>query len=132
MSDTADISTPTVAAPPKVAGAVDPGLLVFTTAAIGKIREFVTTKEEARGKHLRIFVQGGGCSGFEYGFTFDHANDGDMKIAQEDIAILVDTFSLPYLEGSVVDYTESLMGSGFSVRNPNATGTCGCGHSFSA
>ena len=108
------------------------GPLIFTGAAIAKIRGLLVSQEEAQGKHLRIFVQGGGCSGFEYGFTFDERQDGDVLIAQGDIVVLVDGFSLPYLEGSVVDFTESLMGSGFSVKNPNATGTCGCGHSFSA
>ena len=107
-----------------------PRPVLFTDAAVAKIRQFLESKEEARGKHLRIFVQGGGCSGFEYGFTFDVEKDGDMKLVQGDVEILVDLFSLPYLEGSQVDYKESLMGSGFSVTNPNAKGTCGCGHSF--
>ena len=106
--------------------------LIFTDAAVAKIRQFLDTKEEAQGKHLRIFVQGGGCSGFEYGFTFDAEKEGDLRIRQGDIEILVDMFSLPYLEGSQVDYAESLMGSGFTVTNPNAKGTCGCGHSFTA
>lgn len=106
--------------------------ILFTEAAIDKIRQFLATKEEARGKNLRVFVQGGGCSGFEYGFTFDEEKEGDLKISHGDVDILVDMFSLPYLEGCQVDYRDSLMGSGFSVSNPNATGTCGCGHSFSA
>ncbi len=106
--------------------------VVFTQAAIEKIREFLATKAEARGKMLRIFVQGGGCSGFEYGFTFDEPKEGDLLVPQGDIEVLLDPFSRPYLEGCEVDYHESLMGSGFSVKNPNATGTCGCGHSFSA
>lgn len=106
--------------------------VVFTDRAVAKIREFLATKDEARGKMLRVFVQGGGCSGFEYGFTFDEEKEGDVRIDQGAIEILVDLFSLPYLEGCEVDYRESLMGSGFSVTNPNATGTCGCGHSFSA
>lgn len=107
-----------------------PQPVIFTDAAVAKIRQFLDSKEEARGKHLRIFVQGGGCSGFEYGFTFDVEKAGDVKLVQGDVEILVDLFSLPYLEGSQVDYKESLMGSGFSVTNPNAKGTCGCGHSF--
>ncbi|MFQ5745545.1 MAG: HesB/IscA family protein, partial [Acidobacteriota bacterium] len=92
--------------------------------------------EEAKGKYLRLFVQGGGCSGFEYGFSFDEPKEGDEKIPQgagdEEIEVLVDHFSMPYLEGSVVDYYEDFSGSGFKVNNPKATGTCGCGHSFSA
>lgn len=105
--------------------------VVFTEAAIVKIREFLETLDEARGKNLRIFVQGGGCSGFEYGFTFDDHKEGDMRVPQQDIEVLVDPFSLPYLQGCEVDYRSSLMGSGFSVNNPNAVGSCGCGHSFS-
>ena len=105
--------------------------IVFTPAAIDKIREFLTTMDEARGKTLRVFVQGGGCSGFEYGFSFDEPKEGDLRIPQNDIEVLVDGFSLPYLEGCEVDYQSGLMGSGFSVKNPNAAGTCGCGHSFS-
>lgn len=106
-------------------------LLVFTDAAVAKVRSFLDSLAEAKGKHLRIFVQGGGCSGFEYGFTFDERKDTDMIIAQDGIEVLLDSFSRPYLEGCEVDYQESLMGSGFSVKNPNAAGTCGCGHSFS-
>lgn len=106
--------------------------LAFTEAAIAKVREFLDTKPDAQGKMLRIFVQGGGCSGFEYGFSFDEHKEGDLVIPQGDIEVLLDSFSLPYLEGCHVDHTETLMGSGFSVKNPNATGTCGCGHSFSA
>ena len=108
-----------------------PSPIVFTGAAIAKIREFLATKEEARGKMLRVFVRGGGCSGFEYGFSFDEEKQGDLRMPQGDIEVLVDMFSLPYLEGCEVDYKEGLMGSGFSVKNPNAAGTCGCGHSFS-
>ncbi len=106
--------------------------IVFTEAAVTKIREFLDTLDEARGKMLRIFVQGGGCSGFEYGFTFDECKQGDLRMPQGDIEILVDSFSLPYLQGCEVDFRSGLMGSGFSVTNPNAKGTCGCGHSFSA
>lgn len=104
--------------------------VAFTPAAVGKIRQFLATAEEAKGKLLRIFVQGGGCSGFEYGFTFDVEQEGDIRLPHGDVEVLVDMFSLPYLEGAVVDYRESLMGSGFTVTNPNAKGTCGCGHSF--
>jgi len=114
-----------------VAPPTSDALLVFTDAAVAKVRSFVEGLAEAKGKHLRIFVQGGGCSGFEYGFTFDDRKDTDLVIAQDGIEVLLDSFSRPYLEGCEVDYQESLMGSGFSVKNPNASGTCGCGHSFS-
>jgi iron-sulfur cluster insertion protein len=108
--------------------------VVFTEAAIRKVIAFAEEHEQAAGKNLRLFVQGGGCSGFEYGFTFDEKKDTDNLIAQQagdlQIEVLVDSFSLPYLEGCVVDFVEDFSGSGFKVENPNATGTCGCGHSF--
>lgn len=105
--------------------------LRFTDAAVGKIKE-LEQLPEAAGKSLRIFVQGGGCSGYEYGFTFDERQDDDVVVEQDGIEVLVDEMSLPLLSGSVVDFTQSLMSSGFSVQNPNATASCGCGHSFSA
>jgi iron-sulfur cluster insertion protein len=124
-------STPQAAAPAGLAPRGSDTPLVFTAAAVKKVQTFLESLDEARGKHLRIFVQGGGCSGFEYGFTFDERKDSDLVIAQDGIEVLLDAFSRPYLEGCEVDYQESLMGSGFSVKNPNAAGTCGCGHSFS-
>lgn len=107
-----------------------PSPIAFTAAAVAKIRQFLATADEAKGKMLRVFVQGGGCSGFEYGFTFDVEQEGDVRLPHGDVEILVDSFSLPYLERSTVDYRDGLMGSGFTVTNPNAKGTCGCGHSF--
>ena len=127
MSSTAQTQTPGAAPAPELSPTQ---LIIFTPAAVRKVIGFSKTNPEAKGKLLRLYVQGGGCSGFEYGFTFDVEKDGDMKLVQGDVEILVDLFSLPYLEGSQVDYKESLMGSGFSVTNPNAKGTCGCGHSF--
>jgi iron-sulfur cluster insertion protein len=108
--------------------------VVLTQAANPKVKAVAEEHEQAAGKNLRLFVQGGGCSGFEYGFTFDEKKDTDNLIAQQagdlQIEVLVDSFSLPYLEGCVVDFVEDFSGSGFKVENPNATGTCGCGHSF--
>ena len=87
---------------------------------------------QAEGKALRVAVEGGGCSGFQYGFTFDEkVNDGDMTIDKDDVTLVVDPMSLQYLVGGVVDYVEGLEGSRFLVQNPNATTTCGCGASFS-
>lgn len=89
---------------------------------------------ETPGTRLRIFVQGGGCSGFSYGFTFDDAvNEDDFEITIKDspYTLLVDSMSAQYLEGAVVDYTDDLMGSSFSIKNPQAATTCGCGNSFS-
>jgi iron-sulfur cluster assembly accessory protein len=117
---------------PADAAAPAAAALTFTPAAVAKVQTFLDNLDEAQGKHLRIFVQGGGCSGFEYGFTFDERKPNDLVVAQDGIEVLLDLFSKPYLEGCEVDYKESLMGSGFSVKNPNAAGTCGCGHSFSA
>jgi iron-sulfur cluster assembly accessory protein len=82
---------------------------------------------------LRIYVQGGGCSGFQYGMVLDEAADGDQVFETPDgIKVIVDPMSMRYLEGAEVDYKEDLMGGGFAIKNPNATSTCGCGHSFQA
>jgi iron-sulfur cluster assembly accessory protein len=79
---------------------------------------------------LRIYVQGGGCSGFQYGMVLDEAAEGDQVFETDGIKVIVDPMSLRYLEGAEVDYKEDLMGGGFAIKNPNATSTCGCGHSF--
>lgn len=80
---------------------------------------------------LRTFVQGGGCSGFTYGFTFDEEqNEDDFEVPVNDFKLLIDSMSMQYLQGAVIDYKEDLMGSNFSIKNPNATTTCGCGSSF--
>jgi len=81
---------------------------------------------------LRVFVSGGGCSGFQYGFTFDETiQDGDSEVIKEGVKLLIDPMSFQYLTGAEIDYTEGLEGSQFVIRNPNATTTCGCGSSFS-
>lgn len=105
--------------------------LHLTEKAIQKVQSFATGNQEAEGKFLRVYVQGGGCSGFEYGFMFDEKRDDDQVIPVGPIQVLLDPISLPYLEGATVDFVEDFRGSGFSVKNPNATGSCGCGHSFS-
>ena len=111
-------------------------LIIFTPAAVRKVMGFTESSGEAKGKLLRLYVQGGGCSGFEYGFTFDEPKENDHVLPQghgeESIEVLVDRFSMPFLQGCKVDYYENFAGSGFKVNNPNASGTCGCGHSFSA
>ena len=81
---------------------------------------------------LRIYVQGGGCSGFQYGMVLDEAAEGDEVFEKDGIKVIIDPMSLRYLEGAEVDYKEDLMGGGFAIKNPNATSTCGCGHSFQA
>lgn len=103
----------------------------FSDAAANKVAALVTEEENPNLK-LRVYVTGGGCSGFQYGFTFDEkVNEGDMTIEKANVTLVVDPMSLQYLVGGVVDYTEGLEGSRFLVTNPNATTTCGCGSSFS-
>jgi iron-sulfur cluster insertion protein len=107
-------------------------LLVLTDAAIEKVKYFAKTMPDSEGKPLRVFIQGGGCSGFQYGFTFDEKKDGDNVLEQGGITVLVDSQSAMYLKGSTVNYVDDFKGAGFSVENPNATGGCGCGKSFNA
>ena len=109
-----------------------PNVLVFTDAAAGKVGELI--REEANpGLKLRVFVSGGGCSGFQYGFTFDEkVEDGDFCIENQGVQLLVDPMSAQYLMGAEIDYKEDLQGAQFVIRNPNAKTTCGCGSSFSA
>lgn len=114
-----------------VAETFEPSPLIFTDRAAGKVAELVA--DEGNGDlKLRVFVTGGGCSGFQYGFTFDEiVADDDTQIKNGDIVLLVDSMSYQYLVGGTVDYTEGLEGSKFWVNNPNAETTCGCGSSFS-
>jgi iron-sulfur cluster insertion protein len=106
--------------------------LVFTTAAARKVAELIA-EEGNSDLMLRIYVQGGGCSGFQYGFTFDETvNEGDEQIVTDGVTLLIDPMSIQYLMGAEVDYSEGLQGAQFVIRNPNATTTCGCGSSFSA
>jgi iron-sulfur cluster insertion protein len=109
-----------------------PNVLVFTDAAAGKVGELI--REEANPSlKLRVFVSGGGCSGFQYGFTFDEKiEDGDFCIENRGVQLLVDPMSAQYLMGAEIDYKEDLQGAQFVIRNPNAKTTCGCGSSFSA
>ena len=103
----------------------------FSDAAALKVKALIEEEENPNLK-LRVYVTGGGCSGFQYGFTFDEkVNDGDTTIEKQDVTLVVDPMSLQYLVGGEVDYTEGLEGSRFLVTNPNATTTCGCGSSFS-
>jgi iron-sulfur cluster insertion protein len=108
-----------------------PQPLLITDSAANKIRSLVEEEENPQLK-LRVFVTGGGCSGFQYGFTFDEAvAEDDAVIQYEGIGVIMDAMSYPYLVGSQVDYEEGLQGSRFLVKNPNASSTCGCGASFS-
>ena len=109
--------------------AVETSIISMTPAAAGKVRELLA-QENDPSLGLRIFVAGGGCSGLQYGMTLDEAQEGDSVIQQEGFKILVDEMSVSYIDGSEVDYVDSLMGAGFTVNNPNAVSSCGCGHSF--
>ncbi|MCF6282802.1 MAG: iron-sulfur cluster insertion protein ErpA [Candidatus Polarisedimenticolaceae bacterium] len=104
--------------------------LIFTAAAAAKVNKMIEEESNPDLK-LRVYIQGGGCSGFSYGFKFDDEKDGDAKMVTDGVILLVDPLSLQYLYGAEVDYVESLQGSQFVVRNPNAATTCGCGSSFS-
>jgi iron-sulfur cluster insertion protein len=102
----------------------------FTSQAAAKVAGLI--EEEGNPElMLRVYIQGGGCSGFQYGFTFDEeVQDGDTEVVTDGVKLLVDPMSLQYLEGAEIDYTEGLQGAQFVIRNPNATTTCGCGSSF--
>jgi iron-sulfur cluster insertion protein len=105
--------------------------LVFTSAAAAKVADLI--KDEGNPElMLRVYIQGGGCSGFQYGFTFDEAaQDGDTEIVTDGVTLVVDPMSMQYLMGAEIDYSEGLQGAQFVIRNPNASTTCGCGSSFS-
>ena len=106
--------------------------LIFTDAAARKVSELI--REEGNPNlMLRVFVSGGGCSGFQYGFTFDEAvNDDDTSMVKNGVTLLIDPMSYQYLVGAEIDYQEGLEGAQFVIKNPNAQTTCGCGSSFSA
>ncbi|MBU3613493.1 iron-sulfur cluster insertion protein ErpA [Polynucleobacter sp. Latsch14-2] len=106
--------------------------LVFTDSAAAKVADLIAEEGNSELK-LRVFVQGGGCSGFQYGFTFDDAvNEDDTLFEKNGVTLLVDSMSFQYLVGAEIDYKEDINGSQFVIKNPNAQTTCGCGSSFSA
>lgn len=108
-----------------------PSPFIFTDAAADKVRELIQEEGNPALK-LRVFVSGGGCSGFQYGFTFDEiVNDDDATVEKNGVTLLVDPMSYQYLVGAEIDYVEGLEGSQFTIKNPNAVSTCGCGSSFS-
>jgi iron-sulfur cluster insertion protein len=109
-----------------------PPPLNFTDAAANKVKDLIIDEQNPNLK-LRVFVTGGGCSGFQYGFTFDEdVNEDDTVMKKNDVALLIDAMSYQYLVGAEIDYTDGLEGAQFVIKNPNATSTCGCGNSFSA
>jgi len=108
-----------------------PAPIIFTDSAASKVAELVAEEGNPDLK-LRVFVQGGGCSGFQYGFTFDEiVNEDDTQMNKNGVTLLIDAMSLQYLVGAEIDYKDDLEGAQFVIRNPNATTTCGCGSSFS-
>ncbi len=105
--------------------------LVFSEAAAGKVRELIA-EENNDALKLRVFISGGGCSGFQYGFTFDeNIEEGDTVVEKAGVKLLIDPMSIQYLMGAEIDYSEGIEGAQFVIRNPNASTTCGCGSSFS-
>jgi iron-sulfur cluster assembly accessory protein len=104
--------------------------LDITEKAADKVREFEKSSPDAKGKSLRVYIQGGGCSGFQYGFAFDDKKDDDMTFEGHGVSVVVDPESYKYVKGSTVDFIDGLTGAGFTVNNPNATSSCGCGTSF--
>lgn len=114
------------------AGAPTPGaeMLVLTPAAVKKLLGYQAENPEFQGKSFRIFIEGGGCSGFRYGFGFDDASEDDWSFEAGGLNVTVDPMSMQYLQGATVDFVDDLSGSGFLVKNPNAKTSCGCGHSF--
>ncbi len=105
--------------------------IIFTDNAVSKVRELIEEEGNSSLK-LRVFITGGGCSGFQYGFTFDEiSNDDDFVVDKDGVQFLVDTMSYQYLVGAEIDYIDSFEGSQFTIKNPNAQTTCGCGSSFS-
>lgn len=105
-------------------------MVTLTDIAARKVQEFLAGNGEAEAGGLRVGVRGGGCSGFQYSLALDEEREGDQVFEDHGIRLMVDQASLRYVEGSVVDYAESLMGAGFQVNNPNVVAACGCGSSF--
>jgi iron-sulfur cluster insertion protein len=126
------MSQTNTAVEPTSALAEPPIPLIFTDSAAAKVADLIAEEGNTDLK-LRVFVQGGGCSGFQYGFTFDEAvNEDDTTFEKNGVTLLVDSMSFQYLVGAEIDYKEDINGSQFVIKNPNATTTCGCGSSFSA
>ena len=112
------------------ANTAPPPSVVFTDAAARKVGELISEEDNPNLK-LRVFISGGGCSGFQYGFTFDESvEEGDSQVENQGVMLLIDPMSVQYLMGAEIDYKEDLQGAQFIIRNPNAQTTCGCGSSF--
>ena len=116
---------------PVIGSSAAPSPLVFSDAAAFKVGQLIQEEDNPTLK-LRVYISGGGCSGFQYGFTFDESvEEGDTQVENQGVTLLVDPMSVQYLMGAEIDYKEDLEGAQFIIRNPNASTTCGCGSSFS-
>ena len=110
---------------------IEETLVALTETAATKIKDLMAQEPEGEATVLRVAIQGGGCSGFQYGLGFDRgAMDGDHELELRGVKIVVDPFSAPYLRGATIDYVDSIQAAGFAIENPNASASCGCGHSF--
>lgn len=98
--------------------------------ALEKIKTYAETTPEYQGKAFRVFIEGGGCAGFRYSFVFDDPQEDDIRTCVKGVNVAIDPLSMQYLQGATVDYVDSMTGAGFTVHNPNASSSCGCGHSF--
>ncbi len=106
-------------------------IVALTEAAAGKVKELLSGEPDDESSVLRVQIQGGGCSGFEYALGFDSGvQEGDLELESHGVRIVVDQFSAPYLRGATIDYLNTIQESGFKIENPNAVSSCGCGHSF--
>jgi iron-sulfur cluster assembly protein len=105
-------------------------LITLTPVAAAKIKELLAEEADGDALVLRVAIQGGGCSGFQYGLGFDSVAEGDVQLELEGVPVVVDPFSAPYLRGTSIDFLNTIQESGFKIDNPNATASCGCGHSF--
>ena len=106
-------------------------LVTLTESAAAKIKQLMQEEPDGEAAVLRLAIQGGGCSGFQYGLGFDRGpQDGDAEITLLGVTVVVDPFSAPYLRGAEIDYVDSIQAAGFAINNPNAVSSCGCGHSF--
>jgi len=109
----------------------DTELLSLTAAAAAKVKQLMAEEPEGEAAVLRVAIQGGGCSGFQYGLGFDRGSqEGDLELELHGVPVVVDPFSAPYLKGAEIDYVDSIQAAGFAISNPNASSSCGCGHSF--
>jgi iron-sulfur cluster assembly accessory protein len=105
-------------------------LITLTPVAAAKIKELLAEEPDSASLVLRVAIQGGGCSGFQYGLGFDNVAEGDVELELEGVQVVVDPFSAPYLAGTTIDFLNTIQESGFKIDNPNAVSSCGCGHSF--